>query len=459
MPIGTPTFLAENSANSETITIPAGGVAAGDTLVVACGSSGSDVLTGITDSKGNTYTVDDTEAGVPFALSSGSSKLTTALVENDTVTITRNGAGSFVKVVLIVVTGLADTPVDKVASASGTGTTPSSGATAATTQADEIVLGFCSFDAALASNDFSAGAGFTKIGEWNTNGDRTVAVEYEIVSATGAQTADGTLGTSVDWNMSVVTFKGEAGGTTHFGAAALTGTGSLTAAGERTATGAAALSGAGSLSAAGQRTAIAAASLSGAGSLTAQGVRTTFGAAALSGVGTLAASGVRTTFGAAALSGLGSLVASGTVTSPGTTHFGAASLTGTGSLTASGQRTAIGSAALSGTGSLTAAGQRTAIGAASLSGQGSLTAQGVRTTFGAASLSGVGSLVASGVVTAPELPAVYDVAEYIEPTVVMTFPVPLSPIAVEFSGAERLEYESAVRLIEYDSPTAVADYR
>lgn len=95
------------------------------------------------------------------------------------------------------------------------------------------------------------------------------------------------------------------------GAANLSGTGTLSAAGRHDARAAVALAGAGTLTAAGTLTRKAAAALTGAGTLAAAGTRGRLGAAALTGSGSSSSSGVRTVFGAATLAGAGTLAAAG----------------------------------------------------------------------------------------------------------------------------------------------------
>lgn len=139
------------------------------------------------------------------------------------------------------------------------------------------------------------------------------------------------LNASHSWGAIGIELNAATGGTTHNGAAALSGSGTLGAAGQKTVPGAAALSGSGTLTSAGQKKAP--------------------GAAALSGSGTLAAAGQKTVPGAAPLTGSGALGAAGSVLIP-----GAAALSGSGTLTAAGRKTVPGSAALSGVGALTATG-------------------------------------------------------------------------------------------------------
>lgn len=182
---------------------------------------------------------------------------------------------------------------------------------------------------------------------------------------------------------------------THYGAAALAGTGSLSASGTvthpaATVTGAANLGGSGALAATGAHVGIAVAALAGTGTLSATGTRVKLGAAALAGAGALSATGTRVKVGAAALTGAGTLAAAGT-----RTRTGSAALSGAGTLSATGTRIRSGAAALSGLGALTAAGTRTTAGSASLHGAGSLAAAGTRTAVASVALHGTGQLTAS----------------------------------------------------------------
>jgi hypothetical protein len=134
-----------------------------------------------------------------------------------------------------------------------------------------------------------------------------------------------------------------------------------------------------------------AAALTGTGSLSAAGVHQGRAAAALTGAGTLASGGRQDVHAAAALTGTGSLSATGRRIVP-----DGASLFGTGSLSASGKRTRFGAAALTGAGTLAASGVRRRSGAAALTGAGSVSAAGVVTHTAAAALHGRGGLMATG---------------------------------------------------------------
>ena len=180
------------------------------------------------------------------------------------------------------------------------------------------------------------------------------------------------------------------------GAAALTGTGSLTATGGQTLGGDATLSGAGSLTADGVAVVFGAASLTGTGDLTADALRAVDGAAALTGTGDLSASGDRQVDGAATLEGAGDLSAEGVRSTD-----GASALTGTGDLTAAGDRTLFAAATLTGAGDLSADGDVFDFwtGEATLPGSGTLVATGTRLVFAQAVLGASGDLSAEGVAT------------------------------------------------------------
>ena len=87
------------------------------------------------------------------------------------------------------VTNLAPSALDKTAAAQGTGTSPSSGATATTSRANEFLWGAIGYSA----NAQATGTwidGFTSGGQFtNTGGISGVEDGYKTVSSTGAYTA------------------------------------------------------------------------------------------------------------------------------------------------------------------------------------------------------------------------------------------------------------------------------
>lgn len=103
------------------------------------------------------------------------------------------------------VSGLASSPFDKSATATGSGTNPSAGPTATTSQASEILVGFA-----------ESGDGGVMGGTWNNsftegqaaNGNQVTYDDgYNIVSSTGTYTASKTGITSAGWTAAIATYK------------------------------------------------------------------------------------------------------------------------------------------------------------------------------------------------------------------------------------------------------------
>lgn len=130
--------------------------------------------------------------------------------------ITVNYAGAAAEFCLTILeySGIATSAsLDKVASASdsvGT-TTVSSGTTAATVQADELVIAllanrFVTASQSAWTNSFTQRHYFTSLGTTNTNNENFSANE-KIVAATGTQTTAATLSSARAWAGAIATFK------------------------------------------------------------------------------------------------------------------------------------------------------------------------------------------------------------------------------------------------------------
>jgi len=277
--------------------------------------------------------------------------------------------------------GLDSSPLDKAAGSTGSGTSPSSGATDTLSQADELAIGAIGTEG---PNDdtqgtWTTGAGYVSGNElWagtNANGATAnvcISSAAEIVSATTAQTAAKTGITDRDWAACVATFKG---------------------AGSGTVTGATAMSGTGALTASANLFVLAQSAMSGVGALTAAGdtlVNYVTGAVPMSGAGTLDADAYMVALGQSAMSGAGALTSGSHLF-----RVGVVPMSGTGSLTANAFLYVLGPAALSGQGALTAAGDKLVpivSGSTTMTGSGALTASSLVYVYAVAPLSGTGSL-------------------------------------------------------------------
>lgn len=159
----------------------------------------------VTDNKGNTWSrvrsdslaaTFDLEIWVAYNITGGA---------GHTVTATDNGGGVDSLLIVEEWSGAAlSSALDKTTGTTGTTSTAlNSGASAATTQAAEVVIG-----AGVASGNvtMTAGATYSNLNKINTTFS-TLAFESKIVAATGTQTADMTSGSAGSWVCQVAAFK------------------------------------------------------------------------------------------------------------------------------------------------------------------------------------------------------------------------------------------------------------
>lgn len=192
----------------------------GNTVLIAFASDGSTGTVSATDnaSTPNTYVVDvDKAAASPGsgnarvciirAYMANVTGLTTATITHPSVTARAAIFAEF--------SGIQQaSPLDKTASAVGSSTTPSSGATATTTQADEVIFGAVAVE--TDGNSGSATTGMTpsasNISGTSTSGagaasNMTADASYAIQTATNAQTAAWTGADNTDWACAIATYK------------------------------------------------------------------------------------------------------------------------------------------------------------------------------------------------------------------------------------------------------------
>ena len=213
--MATPTSIGQaNSITSNTflsVTVPAGGVAAGNTIIVSFAMDPNAGTVSVADTKSNSYSKD-----VDILNSKGvrtlvfSAPVTTALVAGNTITVTYPATVS--KAVSIYsVSGLVSASrVDQTQTGPGTAIAVSSGNTAATAQASELLIGAIGSESY--DTTFTVGTGYTVMNSAiandgnNTNASISIFPEYRIVSATGVYDANGTLSVSRDWAAAIVTY-------------------------------------------------------------------------------------------------------------------------------------------------------------------------------------------------------------------------------------------------------------
>ena len=197
------------------VTITGQSVPAGNTVVVAIAldSYVGDPDPQCSDQAGNTYNTDVNTplADNTFRVTVFSAHITNALSVGDTITVTHTSLNASAMSVNEFF-GLASSgPLDQIQSATGSSTAPSSGNTAMTTQADELLFGAIAVEGPV-TDAFTVGTGYTALTRQGTTGgsaasNMTINPEFRIVSSIGTYTADGTLGTSRDWAAGISTYK------------------------------------------------------------------------------------------------------------------------------------------------------------------------------------------------------------------------------------------------------------
>jgi hypothetical protein len=212
----------------------ASAVAVGDLIVVLAGGDGgaTGLATSVTDSLGNTYTrvpsFDIANSGGTLNLDAFYARVTVAGSSN-VITLAFNSASENCVVVAQHFNGFTGTvTLDKSARSSNvSSTTVTSGATAATTQAAELVVGLAIHASTVSA--YTLGSGYTNLTQVSI-ANRQAAMESKVVAATGAQTATFTIAAARVNIGGVLTFYDAAGATTTTTTTAATTTTTTTAA-------------------------------------------------------------------------------------------------------------------------------------------------------------------------------------------------------------------------------------
>lgn len=198
---------------SMAVTVPAAGVAAGNSVIITLATDYTTNPVTCSDSRGNTYTINADRGYSSYArVVVCSAHNITALSSGDTITVNYPST-NLAAVSINEFSGLADSStLDKTSTATGTSSSPSSGSTATTTQADELLIGAFALDGPV-SDTFTPGASYTLLtrrgASYSSMGTTYITIdpEYRIVSATGAYAADGSNSSSRHWAAAIATYK------------------------------------------------------------------------------------------------------------------------------------------------------------------------------------------------------------------------------------------------------------
>jgi hypothetical protein len=183
----------DSGGTSTTISVTLSGVAAGSAIVAYVGWSDSGAVTAsVSDGTAYTAAADGKIRQTTDGQSDQIFYLPNAGAGSHTITATFSSARAFTRIRAIEVSGIQSSAIEDKAAGQQQGTlgtttdSISSGATAATTNADDFVLGFTqdTSNTDPGSGTMAAGTGYTLFG---TN--QILSLESKSVSATGAQTA------------------------------------------------------------------------------------------------------------------------------------------------------------------------------------------------------------------------------------------------------------------------------
>jgi hypothetical protein len=192
-------------------------VASGDDIIVAFAADPSATVSSVSDSAGNTYNqaVDVSNSGDVRTYIFAAYNVN-ALSSGSTITINHASVSARAAVVSAF-RGLANSAVlDQTHTGTGSSTSPTSGATSTTTQADELLIGAIGMEGPNVDNPGTWSNSFTdglRLGTsfGSSSGDDTdvtASMGWRIVGATGAYTAAKSgLATSRDWAAAIATFK------------------------------------------------------------------------------------------------------------------------------------------------------------------------------------------------------------------------------------------------------------
>lgn len=203
---------ASADTNPVTTSAFASSTSAGQLIVVnVVGDGGvTPTVTGVTDNKGNTYTV---IPGSSFGNGLNMVAYMTVIStggSGHTLTVAWNDAAENVRVVAQVFTGFTGTPTfDQLKQASGSSATPASGSTSTTSTANELVVGMLARAGTTAST-ITAGSGYSNLVD--AAATDTAAMESQVVSSTGGYNATFSLSVSRAWLAMAITFYDDTGG-------------------------------------------------------------------------------------------------------------------------------------------------------------------------------------------------------------------------------------------------------
>lgn len=194
------TMSTGTGVNPMILTVGAGGAAAGNFVVIALGLGANSItFTTIVDTKANTWQFDGAASGGTKSCLVASSKLTTALVSGDTITITLSSLQVVQRAGVYEFSGMHPTTwLDKTISATASTASPSSG-NLGTTKYSEMIFQVCTYNSGggAFTTGSTGGFSFVLLDDLAASSTRC-HTDYALVSGSNVYTANGTI-TSASW--------------------------------------------------------------------------------------------------------------------------------------------------------------------------------------------------------------------------------------------------------------------
>ncbi|MFN8642759.1 MAG: hypothetical protein U0802_14310 [Candidatus Binatia bacterium] len=209
----------KTAGTSIVLTVPAAGVGAGHSVLLALTMDAAAGTVSAADSAGNVYGVDvDVTNGTRIRTVVLSAHNVAALAGGSTISVTHPSVTARALSGSEFAGLLGSGALDQINSQVGNnGTALTSGATPVTSQADELVFGAIGVEGP-STDTFTPGASFIALAAAGTTGppgasNVTINPEYRIVAATGAYAADGTGSTNRNWAATVASYRAAPTGT------------------------------------------------------------------------------------------------------------------------------------------------------------------------------------------------------------------------------------------------------
>jgi hypothetical protein len=197
--------------SSLSITVPSGGHAAGNVVIVAISTSTSSTPTSVTDSAGNTWTIDKSQQSGSYAAALAHCRLTTALSTGATITVNLSANANSAIIDSAEFTGMATTGIADQSATNNNATavaTLDGGTTSTTSQSRELAV--AAFSISGSTGGSTAGSGSTILNDITYAGGVTRALvwEYSILSSSSAVDQTATITTPHAYTSVTQTYRG-----------------------------------------------------------------------------------------------------------------------------------------------------------------------------------------------------------------------------------------------------------